>query len=135
MTSKIAIPAYNNRVSPLFDVSNRFVIFIVENSLIDESYYIDTQGESGIKNIDKLKFESVNLIICSAISRAFAEYITIKGIDLIPAVIGDIDDVINAYLNNNLVVDLYSMPGCRGRGRRRARRGQCPRYRDIIDQK
>jgi predicted Fe-Mo cluster-binding NifX family protein len=132
MRQKIAIPSYNNRISPLFDVSRRFIIFNAKDRVLDESYYIDTSSDSGLDKIDKLKNELVNVIICSAISKAFAEYITVKGMDLIPGIIGDIDDVIRAYLNNNLIIELYSMPGCRGRWR--ARRGQCPRYRDIMKQ-
>lgn len=131
MGRKIAIPAFNNRISPLFDVSGRFVIFKTDDRTIDERYCIDTSGNSGFEKIERLCVESVNVIICSAISKYFAEYITVKGMDLFPGVIGDVDDVIKAYLSDNLTEDTYSMPGCRNRRRGGSRRGLCPRYRDI----
>lgn len=127
---KIAIPAFNNRISPLFDVSGCFAIFTADERIIGERYCIDTSGDSGFEKIERLCVESVSVIICSAISKAFAECITGKGIELFPGVIGDVDEVIKAYLSDNLTEDAFLMPGCRRR-RRGAGRGLCPRYRDI----
>ncbi len=131
MKAKVAIPLYNDRVSPLFDVSRRFIIFQVESGVVSDSYHLDTSADSGIQKVNRLKREYTEMIICSAISRVLADLITSKGMELIPGVIGNVSDVIQAYVSNALVIDRFTMPGCRWR--RRVRRGQCPRYRDIVN--
>ena len=127
---RITIPIYGNRISPLFDVAGRFEVIDLVNREIGERFHLDTSKDSGIVRIEKLKNHSVNTVICSAISRIYANYIIRWGINLIPGVIGSVDDVIYAYMNNNLLVDLYAMPGCRWR--RRFRGGLCPNYSEIF---
>ena len=129
MDGKIAIPVFNKRISPLFDVAGRFAIIEIRDGVVIGSHASDMSGDSGIGKVEKLLSERVTVIICSAISRVFSEHITVKGMELIPGVIGDVDDVVRDYLDNNLLIDRYSMPGCRWG--RRSRRGHCPRYKDI----
>jgi predicted Fe-Mo cluster-binding NifX family protein len=129
MRRRLAIPVYNGRISPLFDSAGRFEIFLVVDNIIEGNDYIDIGDDSGMARVERLSDRGINLVICAAISRVLAEFIIRKNIDLIPGVCGNVHEVLDAYLGNNLRIDLFSMPGT-GRMNRR-RKGQCPHYRDI----
>ncbi|MDY6969569.1 MAG: NifB/NifX family molybdenum-iron cluster-binding protein [Spirochaetota bacterium] len=129
-TEIIAFPVYMKRISPLFDVAGRFIIFVISNNEISQEHILDSSYDSGIKKIETLKHQKVNTIICSAISRIFANLIISNGMNLIPGVVGSVDEVIEDYINNNLRIDKYAMPGCRWR--RKFRGGLCPYYNEIF---
>lgn len=127
---KLAIPVFEKRISPLFDVAGSFEIIATKEKSIIEKTVLDTSKLSGIERVQRLKDLEVNVIICSAISRIFANSVISKGIELIPGVIGFADEVVDAYIKDNLRIDMYSMPGCRWQKRFRGRR--CPNYNDIF---
>jgi predicted Fe-Mo cluster-binding NifX family protein len=56
------------------------------------------------------------------------ETVTAYGIKVIPFIAGDLDEIIQAFLEGKLERDEFAMPGCCGRGRRqgqdRMRRGR-----------
>ncbi|PKL37461.1 MAG: hypothetical protein CVV44_14005 [Spirochaetae bacterium HGW-Spirochaetae-1] len=134
-TEKIAIPVFTGRISPLFDVAKEFHIFSVRNGEIVNSYSVNTAGCSELSIVGKLRQEEASVIICSAISRCTADTVVAGGINLIPGVIGCVDEVIKAYTENSLVVERFAMPGCQGRGRGRRRAlGQCPFYNGSNDE-
>ncbi|MFC1669582.1 NifB/NifX family molybdenum-iron cluster-binding protein [Spirochaetota bacterium] len=132
----IAIPVYKERVSPLFDVSSKFSIIKFENKTITKRYNLDLEMGPDFNRLEKLINSEINTIICSAISKPYADYILSKDIVLIPGVIGQIEEVIEAYIDDKLVIDCFAMPGYRWRGKSKQtgnRRRQCLRYQEIID--
>ncbi len=128
MNSKnITLPVHNKRISPLFDVAGAFLL--VNSATPEEKSYIKISGYIGMSMIDRLIEAEVNIVICSAISGAYAKALYSKGVELVPGVVGMADDVIDAFLNDRLIVDEFAMPGCGWRKRFRGR--QCPYYREI----
>jgi len=125
MIKKNAIPVFDNRISPLFDVAKEFLIFDVSQGDVINSYTIDTSRFSEQEIISRLRQEGVGIIICSAVSRCIADVIISVGISLIPNIIGDINEVIDAYLNDNLKNEKFVMPGCMGMGMGRHGRKNC----------
>ena len=72
----------------------------------------------------QLESVGVDVLICGAISRALANMVTASGIQLLPYVTGRVNDVLLAYLNDQLVQAQFIRPGCwpgarKGFGRRR----------------
>ncbi len=116
MKRRVIIPEYRNRISPLFDVAKTFSVFIIDGGAVCESYYLNTTGFSGRAIVECLCREAPDVVICSAISRCHAGMLTSGGIELISGVIGEIGDVVRAYINDELESDLFAMPGCRRRG-------------------
>ena len=100
---KLTIPVHNNRVSPLFDVAGKFVL--VDTEIPKEKLFLLSSNISGMSRVEKLKESKVTLVICSAISMIYARALYSCGIDLMPGVAGDIDEIIEAYLNNRLFID------------------------------
>ncbi|MGC9329716.1 MAG: NifB/NifX family molybdenum-iron cluster-binding protein, partial [Candidatus Hinthialibacter sp.] len=69
--------------------------------------------------LQKLKIE---ILICGAISRPLEELIHAKNIKVISYLCGDVEEVLQAFLKNQLPQDQFLMPGCCGRRRFRFRR-------------
>ncbi len=121
----LSIPVHNNRVSPLFDVAGRFIV--LDPLEPETKSFIDTSGLSGMSIVEKLNESSISMVICSAISNIYAQALARNNIGLIFGIIGSIDEIIVAYLNNDLSSMRFVMPGCR---HRRRLRGQCPYWKE-----
>jgi predicted Fe-Mo cluster-binding NifX family protein len=124
----LAIPEYKGRVAPLLDVAGRFVVGNSESP--EEKFYLNAASFPDMARIQRLKDSGVNIIICSAISEVFAKLLQSSGIEIVPGVIGSIDDIISAFFNDRLNTDQFAMPGCEWRRRYRGRR--CPYYSQIF---
>jgi predicted Fe-Mo cluster-binding NifX family protein len=123
---RVAIPVWNERVSPVFDAATRLVLVDFENgaeqsrreAIIEESFLA--------QRARRLVEVGVNVLICGAISRPLAAVLAASGITVIPWTAGPVDEVLAAYLKGRLPHPRWTMPGCSGRGQRRRRgRGPC----------
>ena len=125
---RLAIPIWNERVSPVFDAARRLVLVDVEGGceqarreeIIEESFVA--------QRARRLVEFGVNVLICGAISRPLSALLSASGITVIPWTTGAVDDVLAGYLKEGLRDPRWLMPGCGSRGqRRRGRRGPCGR--------
>lgn len=111
MNSKlIAIPIFEERISPLLDVSERFVLFEVKDKSVTQRIVISINAETDRMRIFKLKELGVDLIISGAVSRYLSHIITGMGMRHIPWISGPVDDVIKSFLNDTL----HSIPPEKG---------------------
>jgi predicted Fe-Mo cluster-binding NifX family protein/ribosomal protein L32 len=141
MVMRIAIPTWQGRIAPVFDVAGHLLLVDVEG---------DRETRREEKPLLKTEFSAratelvscgANLLICGAISAALQLKLMASGVKVIAFVCGAIDDVLTAYLNGTLGNPAFAMPGCRrwrwrggedvlpvgfGMGRRRGRFGQGP---------
>ena len=127
---KIAIPVYNDGVSNVFDFAHRLLLVDIENGREIDRSEVELKAESLPQRAGNLKNLGVDVLVCGAISRALANMVTESGIQVLPYVIGRVDDVLQAYLTGQLVQPQFTMPGYWpgarkgfGRGRRGWRRG------------
>lgn len=121
---KIAVPVWNNRVSPVFDTSRHFLVveFVDgEETSREQHTMADIFPPFRVRRLKEL---DVELLICGAISNPVACLIDAAGIALMPWVSGDVADVLDAFSRERLSDSRYRMPGCRrwGRGFRRGAR-------------
>jgi len=112
---RIAIPVFNSRVSPVFDVAQRLLVIDavggVETARTEENL-------SGLYLPDRarrLMELGVDVLICGGISMPMANMIHAQGIRIIPYVAGDVEEVLAAFLAGTLALPRFAMPGCRGR--------------------
>ncbi len=124
----LAIPEYRGRVAPLFDVAGRFVLG--NSGFPADKIFLDATSFPDMARIQTLRDSGVSIVICSAISEVFAKLLQSSGVEIIPGVIGTVDDIISAFFNDRLIIDQFAMPGCYWRRRFRGRR--CPYYREIF---
>ncbi|HOT46474.1 MAG TPA: NifB/NifX family molybdenum-iron cluster-binding protein [Spirochaetota bacterium] len=120
----IAVPVFQERVSPLMDVSNRYMIYETEDGRIKQRIAISLNADGESQRVEKLKEIGVNTIICGAVSGYIAHLVSDRGMRLLSMIYGPIDEIITNYLQNTLG-SYCSGGGCNGR--KRQRRGQCGR--------
>jgi len=120
---KIALPIWNNRVSPLFDTACRVLIWSVEGGRYGEWEEHDLQGLIPPMKVRKVKELGADVLICGAVSNPIACLVESAGIELVPWVSGPVEEVLEAFQAGQLDRPRYFMPGCRRRGRRGHGRG------------
>jgi predicted Fe-Mo cluster-binding NifX family protein len=110
---RIAVPIWNDKISPVFDTASRLLIINTKN-LSEVERFETYLGEKDISKrcllIHDLK---VNVLICGAISRSFSMLLMSAGINVISGISGLADDVLKAYLHGYLANSKYLMPGCK----------------------
>lgn len=120
---RVAIPFWNDRVSPVFDAARRLVVVDVENGVERARHHQTLQEEFPTRRVRQLAQLGVNVLICGAISRPLAALLAASGITLIPWTAGPVDEVLAAYLAGRLPDPRWLMPGCGGKRRHRGGRG------------
>jgi predicted Fe-Mo cluster-binding NifX family protein len=121
---KVAVPIRNGRVSPVFDAAGRLAVFEFEGDSCSARSELDIRGAGIEARAALLKELGVSVLICGGISNRTARIVERGGIRLVPWIVGDIDEVIDAWCTGSLDGEGFMMPGCRrGRGRGHGRHG------------
>ncbi|MBN1163538.1 MAG: NifB/NifX family molybdenum-iron cluster-binding protein [Candidatus Krumholzibacteriota bacterium] len=110
---KIAITKWNNRVSPVFDEARSLTVIDVEDGKErgrNDCFVPEHSVRGKVRSLVEL---GIDTVICGAVSREMSRAINQKGIQLIPWVSGEVEEVLSAYLADELSVAKYSMPGCK----------------------
>jgi predicted Fe-Mo cluster-binding NifX family protein len=114
---KIALPTFNGRISPVFDTAQRLILVEVNgtNELSRGEHAI--QSNSFARRAAHINELGIEILLCGAISRPLAMMIAAQGIEVVPFISGEVDEVLGAYLQGRLAEPKYFMPGCCGRRR------------------
>ncbi len=118
---KVAITIWNEHISPVFDVCKKMLILDIQDKKIisqREENFID---DDPLKKISQLSYFSIHTLICGAISKNLADELSSLNIKIIPFISGKIENVIFAYISDQLLESSFLMPGCRKRCQRRKR--------------
>lgn len=109
---KIAVAIWEDRISPVFDSSQKIGIFEIHDGSIYKTTEESLTDTSYQEKIDKLLHLQIKVLICGAISRPLACWIEATGIDLHSFITGLVEDVLTAYVAEQLDNPIYQMPGC-----------------------
>ena len=109
---KIAIPVWNDCVSSAFDFAHRLLLVDIENDSEVSRSVISLVPESIPQRAAKLKTLEVKVLICGAISRSLASQVAASGIEVLPYVVGPVDEILKAYVAGQLAQPQFAMPGC-----------------------
>lgn len=110
---KVAVAIWNDRISPVFDVSRTILILDIAKGAVAAESIARFDDDNPVRKLSTLTQNGIHTLICGAISRPIAEIFINSGIRLIPFVAGNRQEVIDAYLNNLLPCWQLCMPGCR----------------------
>ena len=123
---RIAVAIWNNRISPVFDVAQNLLLISSVNGEETVRSSLSLAEMTPALKIEALKKNSVEVVLCGAISESFLRLLITSGLKVEPWVSGNIEEVIQAVLRNKLSDPRYHMPGCcrfgRNRGHHRERR-------------
>lgn len=105
---RIAIPIWNDRVSPVFDVSRSIrVVDIADGAVSGEATYT-LENEARASKLVKL---SVDILICAAISTNLEATLWVSGIEVIPDTCGDVDEIVEAFASGDTELTGFRSPG------------------------
>jgi predicted Fe-Mo cluster-binding NifX family protein len=111
---KLAIPIWQSRVSPVFDVAGRCLIVELEAGVERARAEVPVKEEGAAARTSRLISLGVETLICGAISKTLEMMLLASGITVIPRICGDADDVLRAFCRGTLDDDRYVLPGCGG---------------------
>ncbi len=121
---KVAVPDWQGRVSPVFDVAEQVVLIDLDDqpdgSRHTESLWSTTLHERA----QQLTKMGVDVLVCGAISWPLEALLTANGIRVIPLVCGEVAEVVQAFRDGTFSEERFAMPGCC-----RQRRQTCHRRR------
>jgi len=119
----LALSVWNGRIAPVFDVSERWLIFSggLEGPLPEPALFPSFDAD------DRARFLSgrgVTHLVCGALSREYEDALLDQGIEALSFAAGPVARILEALKAGTLEQELFSMPGCGCPRRRCRRRGQ-----------
>jgi predicted Fe-Mo cluster-binding NifX family protein len=112
--TKAAFATWNNRIAPVFDVTRSIQLVETEAGHIVNQTQARLTGEIPNLKASRLAELEVGTLVCGAISRPLEAMITAYGIQVIPFVTGNLQEIIQAWMCGKLAGSaVYGMPGCR----------------------
>ena len=121
---KIAIPTFNSRVSPRFDFASKMLVATVEREKIVDREIYSLINLNPIRRSSLLCELGVNVLICGGINSFSQRLIIGNGIDVIPMVQGEVEEVLNLFINDNLNAAIIPIVPGRRYGNYRGKRGK-----------
>ena len=115
---KVAIPIFGNRISPRFDCTHRFLVVTIDEGKIVSKEKLALNSINPIQRANELVFMGVDTLICGAINEFTFRMLVAKGINVIPWIIGNMDEVLDLFLKGKLESGITFFPD----GRRICRR-------------
>jgi predicted Fe-Mo cluster-binding NifX family protein len=115
---RIAIPEWQGRVSPVFDVAVNMLLIDVDSGheRRREQRQLHGADDSPARIAEFLSF-GVETLICGAISTPVEARLVASGVQVVGFTCGRVDHVLAAYLRGELANQLFAMPGCKRRWR------------------
>lgn len=108
---RIAMPLWEGRISPLFDVARKLLVVEIEDGQERKRWEVPLQEEWPPFRAQRLAGLQVHVLICGGISRALAEGLQTLGISVISQIKGQPDQILAAYLSGRLATSRFAMPG------------------------
>ncbi len=122
---KIAIPRFDNRVSPHFDVASKILIATVEDGKVTSRELYSLIDLNVLRRSTFLQKQGVEAVICGGISNFSVRLLLRNGIQVYALVAGDAEQVLEQFLNGSLNAAPIPMFPVPGNAMRPGRRGRC----------
>lgn len=120
---KLALPIWENRISPVFDVARQLVVVELEAGSEITRTCVPMEPTAPQRRVQMLVEQGIDTLVCGGISQVLEELLAFHRIVVIAWMTGEVDQVVAAYLSGALRQSQFAMPGCSGRGRGRRGRG------------
>lgn len=126
---KVAIPQWQDRVSPVFDSASRLVVVEVARGRERRRSDWPLISCNPVHRAAELQRSGADVLICGAISWPMENAVRSLGIQIVAQVCGQVEEVLKAFLDDRLSDPAFLMPGCCGRRRRyRSKHGHLHRH-------
>ncbi len=111
---RIAIPVWNDRISPVLDTASKLLIVEVDEQKESARFEIFLDEHELARRCVRICGMKVDVLICGAISRPFYRMLTASGLDIIHDIAGHPEKVLKTYLQDKVLGSDFLMPGCKG---------------------
>ncbi len=120
--TKVAIPLFNNRVSPRFEFAPTLLVVTIENDRVLEKKEIDLQSYDLLQRSSLLRKVGIDFLICGGIQGFITRSLSLTSVQVIAPVTGEAEAVLKLFLEKNLF-PLFQ-PCCRRRALRQCHRAR-----------
>ena len=120
--SKIAVPIWQNRVSPVLDSARSVLVVDLDGGKIVSQETVYLPATSLGERVEIIADQRIDTVLCGALSRTLNDLLTRAGITVYAWITGELDDVLGAYWRGDLNNDRFLLPGCRRRRRKHGHR-------------
>ena len=110
---RIAIPIWEDRVSPVFDTALRLLVVEVEGRKESSRSIYTMEDHDPARKCFRIGKLDVDILICGAVSHPLLHLLLASGLDVIQQISGRAEEVLDAYLRGNIFQSRFLMPGCR----------------------
>ncbi len=108
---RIAIPVFNERLSPLFDTCRTLLLVDVDTGNSYDRRYESLENVTPCLRPIHLREIGVELLLCGGISRVLLERLELFGIRVVPWLGGDVNEVLVAWREHRLAEERFLLPG------------------------
>jgi predicted Fe-Mo cluster-binding NifX family protein len=112
----IAMTVWGERISPVLDSSRTLLVAELERGEILSRKHEPFAADYLMQMMQVLRRQGVRVLICGAVSQGPARIIEACGIELMPFLAGDVEEILAALARGQSVA-AFAMPGCRCYGR------------------
>jgi predicted Fe-Mo cluster-binding NifX family protein len=113
----LGVPLHGSDVAPRFCSADQFLIAELDGDRISRVRRLEIPDESWSKRLKLLSIAGVNVLLCGGFNRSFLPVAEGLGIRVITGLTGEAEQLIDAFLRNDL--DRFRFLPCRGRRGRR----------------
>jgi len=113
---RIAIPIFHKRVSPVLDACIRLSVIDIEKKTVIERQEVFLDNLSLSERVNLIKKLNIDVIICCAVSEVLNHMLTSTDIRIICGIMGDVDQILDAFLYDQLDNPDFHMPGYKAKG-------------------
>jgi len=99
---KIAIPAFNTKVSPRFDTAQELVLLEIDAGHVTHRERRPLQSSNVSDRIRALTTQGVKILICGGIDQLSRQQLSFNQIEVYSWVTGEVDDAVSCFLRNGL---------------------------------
>lgn len=115
---RIAIPVWDDKISPVLDTASKLMIVELDGQKEASRFEIYLDERELTRRCVRILGMEVDILICGAVSRPFCSMLAASGIKVIQDIAGHPEDVLEAYLKGTLFHSGFLMPGCKGHRQR-----------------
>lgn len=108
---RLAIPIRDSLIATVADFAHVLMLVDYDNKVEICRNVVDFHRQIVPARVAVLDDNGVNTLICGAISRPFATMVIHCGIELIPFMSGNVEEVMTAYFAGDLANPRFFMPG------------------------